>query len=137
MSGKRKKSTRKEERAAWQSLKEQQRLQKLSKAGKLEDCREIPKDAIAANLSEQPPNNSYSPKYYYQDIEFTCADCGVQEVWKARDQKWYYEVVKGPIYSQPKRCRACRKKVREAKAEQRTRMEAARRPQTEGEHRSK
>ncbi len=131
MSGKRKKTTRREERVDWHTHKSQQRLRKLAEAGRLADDGEIPKDAIAADLTQQLPNNSYFPKYFYQDIEFICTDCGVQEVWKAKDQKWFYEVIKGPIYAQPKRCRACRSKVREAKAEQRRQMETAKRRQTD------
>ena len=125
MSGERKKMTLKEKRTEWRARKERQRLEKLAKAGRLVDGREIPEGAIAADVSQQATNNSYSIKYYYRDIEFICADCGSEEVWKAKDQKWYYEVVKGPIYAGPKRCRACRKKQREMKANQRKQMDAA------------
>ncbi|WP_238945951.1 zinc-ribbon domain containing protein [Vandammella animalimorsus] len=39
---------------------------------------------------------------------FTCCRCGAQEVWTAKQQKWWYEVAHGPIYSGAKHCRACR-----------------------------
>lgn len=68
----------------------------------------VPSDAIQADLSQQAPNNSYSARLYYRDYEFNCADCGKPQVWTAADQKWWYEVAKGPIYSQAKRCRECR-----------------------------
>jgi hypothetical protein len=68
----------------------------------------IPRDAIPADLSQQAPNNSVSARLYYRDYEFTCVDCGVKQVWTAEQQKWWYEVAKGSIYSVAKRCRACR-----------------------------
>lgn len=69
---------------------------------------------IAADLSQQAPNNSYSPPLYYEDREFTCVDCGREEVWTAGQQKWWYEVAKGPIFSTAIRCRACRQRLRAA-----------------------
>lgn len=129
--------TSKKQRAASRGKKEQRRLNKLEKEGRLVDGHEVPVGAVAADRSQQAPNNSYSARYYYRDIEFTCADCGSEEVWKAKDQKWYYEVVKGPIYAGPKRCRACRKKQREMKAGQRKQMDAADRPRREEKNDSK
>jgi hypothetical protein len=69
---------------------------------------EIPCDAIPADLSQRAPNNSYSPPTFYRDYEFACVDCGKREVWTAEQQRWWYEVAKGSIYSGAKRCRACR-----------------------------
>jgi hypothetical protein len=65
---------------------------------------ELPKGAVLADLSQQAPNNSYSPPLYYVDRPFTCEDCGREEVWTASQQKWYYEVAKGPIYATAVRC---------------------------------
>ena len=73
--------------------------EKLRKAG-------IPSDAVPADLSQQAPNNSYGPPCYYRDYDFTCVDCGSFQVW--RQQKWWYEVAKGSIYSVAMRCCACR-----------------------------
>jgi hypothetical protein len=67
-----------------------------------------PRGAILADLSQQAPNNSYGPPLYYRDFEFTCVDCGQPQVWTASQQKWWYEVAKGPIFSIAKRCRSCR-----------------------------
>jgi hypothetical protein len=65
---------------------------------------------IRADLSQQRPNNSYGPQRdWYEDAEFTCRDCGRVEVWTAKDQRWYFEVVKAPIYAEAVRCRACRR----------------------------
>lgn len=74
----------------------------------------IPRDAIVADPGRQAPNNSYGPPLYYQDCEFTCADCGIPQVWTAEQQQWWYEVAKGSIYSGAKRCRACRMALRAA-----------------------
>ncbi len=69
----------------------------------------MPEGAIPADLAQQVPNNSYSPPLYYVDYPFKCVDCGSEEVWTAEQQKWYYEVAKGPIQAGAIRCRACRK----------------------------
>jgi len=72
--------------------------------------RALARGAIPADPAKQAPNNSYSPPEYYEDIAFTCRDCGAEEVWTAEQQQWYYEVAKGPIYATAVRCRECRKK---------------------------
>jgi hypothetical protein len=71
---------------------------------------------IPADASKHAPNNSYSPPLFYEDKPFVCADCGKEEIWTALQQKWWYEVAKGTIYSRAVRCRACRK-ARRATAE--------------------
>jgi hypothetical protein len=132
MKGKNKKLTLTEKR----SRQERRRLSKLAKGGRLVDGHEVPIGAIAADPSQQ-----YRPgctaKFFYRDIEFICSDCGAEEVWTAKDQKWYFEVVRAPVYCVPKRCSACRKKHRETKALQRKQMEAAdraRRAKERGTH---
>ena len=52
---------------------------------------------------------------YYEDVPFKCVDCGVDQIWTATQQKWWYEVAKGYTYSFAKRCRACRLTARRAK----------------------
>ena len=76
------------------------------------------------------PNNSYGfPDYvtrgYYLDAPFTCKDCGKPEIWRSTQQKWWYESAKGDMWTTATRCRACRRRERERKAE-------ARRVQLEG-----
>ncbi|HEX2474134.1 MAG TPA: zinc-ribbon domain containing protein [Lacipirellulaceae bacterium] len=105
--------------------RQKQRLKKLARSGLLANGVEMPRGAIAADLSQQSGSSAFSRRNFYTDIEFTCVDCGAEEVWPARDQKWFFEVVKGNIYSMPKRCLTCRKKARQMKAEQRLQMEAA------------
>ncbi len=56
---------------------------------------------------------------FYKDYQFTCRDCGVQQTWTASRQKWWYEEVGGEMESVAIRCRACRVKERERKAEAR------------------
>lgn len=133
MSDKPKKRHLKEQRAELRAKNEQLRLETLAKEGRVVDGHEIPRDAVAADLSQQAPNNSYSPPYYYQDIEFVCVDCGESQVWLAKDRKWYYEVAKGSIYAGPKRCRSCRKRLREIKARHRAQQKAANRAQKKGD----
>lgn len=70
------------------------------------------------------PNNSYSdPEFlkrgYYVDKSFTCRDCGKAEVWTATQQKWWYEVAKGGLFTQALRCRPCRRRERERSNEAR------------------
>ena len=45
---------------------------------------------------------------FYLDLPFTCRKCGKKEIWKARDQKWYYEEAKGHIDARAVECHDCR-----------------------------
>jgi hypothetical protein len=91
--------------------RELDRRLRLALEGRLAHGVEIPPGAVAADLSKQVPNNSYSPRpLFYRDIEFTCTDCGRKRTWTARQQKWYYEVAKGSLYSTAARCSECRRK---------------------------
>lgn len=56
---------------------------------------------------------------YYQDQPFRCKDCGVEEVWTAAQQRWWYEVAQGDVWTMAVRCRACRRQERARKAEAR------------------
>jgi len=88
------------------------RRRKKREIAKMSDIqRTLARGAILADRSKQAPNNSYCPPKYYEDVAFTCRDCGVEEVWTAKQQQWYYEVAKGSIYAQPVRCRECRRKI--------------------------
>ncbi|SFQ43694.1 Probable zinc-ribbon domain-containing protein [Variovorax sp. OK605] len=53
--------------------------------------------------------------HFYIDRLFTC-NCGAEEVWTAKQQKWWCEVAQGSIYSRAVRCYACRKAQRESRA---------------------
>ncbi|UUO06860.1 zinc-ribbon domain-containing protein [Blastopirellula sp. J2-11] len=52
----------------------------------------------------------------YQDQLIRCIGCGTEETWTAMQQKWWYEVMKGSIYSRAVRCRACRRQRRTIRA---------------------
>ena len=71
----------------------------------------LPNGAVLADLGQLSHVNTYGelPKYYL-DIAFTCKDCGVEEIWKAESQKWWYEEAKGHTDSTAVRCRPCRQK---------------------------
>ncbi len=80
-----------------------------------EDPQRVPVDAEKLNLG-----NSYTnPPDYYYDTEFVCQDCGIQQVWTAMQQKWWYEEAGGYFFSTAIRCRACRCQERERKAKAR------------------
>jgi len=83
-----------------------------------------PAGAVPVNSKALAPYNSYSwPEFvtlgYYVDKPFTCRDCGSEQVWRASQQKWWYEVAKGFVYSTAVLCRACRRKEQKRKAEAR------------------
>jgi hypothetical protein len=77
----------------------------------------VNRDALA-------PNNSYGePEFvtrgFYADLPFACIACGKDETWTASQQKWWYEVAKGDVFTTARRCRACRRRERERRAEAR------------------
>jgi hypothetical protein len=86
--------------------------------------RHAPYRFVPVNEELLAPNNSYgAPDFvrrgYYIDTPFRCVDCGKEEVWTGTQQKWWYEVAKGFAYSSAIRCRACRHKERQRRAEAR------------------
>lgn len=81
-------------------------------------------DGAPVNYEALAPNNSYSGSEFmrsgrYTDLPFRCVDCGMDEIWTATQQKWWYEVAKGYIFSTARRCRTCRRKERERRNESR------------------
>ena len=82
-----------------------------------------PRRGVAADMSKQAPNNSWGgPVMAYFDTVFRCRDRGREEVWTAEQQKWYYEVAKGPLYAKAVRCADCRKLLKERKRVQSEQM---------------
>lgn len=71
--------------------------------------------ALPADPSKLDHINTYGwlPEFYI-DKPFRCRDCGKEEIWKAADQKWYYEEAKGHMDATAVRCHNCRK-ARKAK----------------------
>ena len=103
------------------------------KYSKKQNTTGIPPGAVAADRTQQVPNNSHdATPTYYVDIKFKCCDCKTVEIWTAKQQKWYYEVAKGPLYARAVRCRACRDQIKAAKDIQREQMRAAEQSQDDG-----
>ncbi|HET9404281.1 MAG TPA: zinc-ribbon domain containing protein [Burkholderiales bacterium] len=89
-----------------------------------------PAGVVRVNAEALAPYNSYgTPLFvqrgYYEDVRFTCSGCGSREVWRAAQQKWWYEVAKGNVCSGAKLCRACRRR-------EQARRDEARRVHLEG-----
>ena len=80
-----------------------------------------PGGLVRVNPGALAPNASYSvPPFvqtgYYEDRPFTCKDCGRAEIWRATQQKWWYEIAKGGQDSVAAHCRPCRRKRQAARA---------------------
>lgn len=94
-----------------------------------------PAGLVPVNVSALAPYNSYgTPDFvargYYLDVPFTCAGCGSQEIWRAAQQKWWYEVAKGFVYSTARHCRRCRRREQARRAAARkTHLDGLRRRQ--------
>lgn len=79
--------------------------------------RPTPDRAVLVNLDALRPYTSCGAPYFvelgfYRDVAFACIDCGRQQVWRASQQKWWYEVAKGHVESRAIRCRPCRARER-------------------------
>jgi hypothetical protein len=94
-----------------------------------------PPGLVRVNEEALAPYNSYgTPLFvkrgYYEDVPFTCSGCGSREIWRAAQQKWWYEVAKGYVYSGAKLCRACRRREQSRRDEaRRTHLEGLKRRQ--------
>ena len=89
-----------------------------------------PPGLVPVNVDALAPYNSYGTPHfvargYYEDIPFKCANCGNAQVWRAAQQKWWYEIAKGNVESTAKLCRTCRRR-------EQARRQEARRVQLEG-----
>jgi len=100
----------KRKKRKFDAKREKRRLKQLVDEGRVKNQVGIPAGAVAADLAQQVPNNSYSAKpLFYVDKQFACIDCGREETWTAEQQKWYYEVAKGSLYATAVHCRECRR----------------------------
>jgi hypothetical protein len=103
------------EKHAKRALKE-----RLKNGARLVDGVELPPGAILANWNALQHNFAVDPDTtyprFYANLAFQCRDCGSDEVWTARQQKWWYETAKGLLGSVAIRCRSCRRKERERAA---------------------
>jgi hypothetical protein len=100
---------------------------RLERAQKLEEASKRPDVRFNSSGQREPGvepanreilsrhNNTYGPlPERYLDRAFMCRDCGEQQVWTAKQQKWWYEVAHGHIDSVAVRCLPCRRKQRAA-----------------------
>ncbi len=113
MSNKRKRAELDRRRAAKREVVAAGQRAAAIAAGRVANGIVLPDGAVAADLTKQRPNNSYSPKLFYTGEPFCCIDCGKDEIWTAERQKWFYEVAQGSIYARAVRCRTCRREHRE------------------------
>ncbi|MEW5788810.1 MAG: zinc-ribbon domain containing protein [Pseudomonadota bacterium] len=101
------------------------RLSKQHRAShRVDGFRVRPEGTEPVNPARLRPNNSYGvPDFvwrgYYKDMAFRCVDCGVEQVWTAQRQRWWYEVAQGDVYSTARRCAPCRLKERQRKEDAR------------------
>jgi hypothetical protein len=73
------------------------------------DQQRLHPSAVPANAAKLSHINTYgSLPEFYLDRPFTCRKCGKTEIWKASDQKWYYEEAKGHIDAKAVECHDCR-----------------------------
>jgi hypothetical protein len=119
----------KERRAAKRAKKAAAEVLVRAKAQATERAKRL-REQVLVNPSLLRPTNSYGipdfvEREFYVDRPFVCKDCGKAEVWTATQQKWWYETAKGDVWTAAVRCRPCRRRERERKAE-------ARRVQLEG-----
>lgn len=77
----------------------------------------LPIGAIRGNVRSQDfCRMCHVPKYYYQDIDKTCVQCGQDFIFSAKEQKYWYESLKFHFDSVAIRCPKCRKVRRSVKA---------------------
>ena len=79
---------------------------------------------VLVNSARLGRNSSYGipgfvQRGYYVDMPFRCKDCGVNEVWTDTQQKWWYEIAHGDLWTVAVRCRACRRTERARKSKAR------------------
>lgn len=72
---------------------------------------------VVVNPANLRPTNSYgTPEFvkrgYYVDFPFNCKDCGKSQVWSPSQQRWWYEIAKGDVWTVATRCRTCRQRER-------------------------
>jgi hypothetical protein len=84
---------------------------------------------VVVNPSNLRPTNSYgTPDFvargYYVDFPFKCKDCGSAEVWSPTQQRWWYEIAKGDVWTVATRCRPCRQRERARRTSARESAEA-------------
>jgi hypothetical protein len=100
---------------------------RLLKASQLEAKRLA--GQVVVNTANLRPTASYgTPEFvargYYVAFPFRCKDCEKQEVWSPTQQRWWYEIAKGDVWTVATRCRPCRQRERARRAAAREVAEA-------------
>lgn len=98
--------------AAEQSSAQKARWEREAAGGVLVDS-----SKLAADGSASVPE--FVGRGYYMDEPFACQECGREEIWTATQQKWWYEVAKGSVWTTARLCRPCRRDARERRSEAR------------------
>lgn len=119
-------------------LKAKKTIQAKKKALKQKESRindgtiqEVDRGALVPDGSYGCP--TFVERGYYVDIPFVCKDCGKDETWTAAQQKWWYEIAKGGVWTTARRCRLCRRRERERQNEaRRVHLEGLRRKRRNG-----
>jgi len=109
----------KQRRAELKARRTERRAKDAPRPAQRESGRLVPVDeaALAPYSSYGAPD--FVTRGYYVDRPFKCAGCGADEVWTGTQQKWWYEVAKGYVYSGAKLCRKCRRREQARRAEAR------------------
>jgi len=77
----------------------------------------ISKELLDHHVSYSDPE--FLKRGTYLPMHFVCEGCGKHEIWTSHQQKWWYEIAKGDLFSIAKRCRPCRAKERQRKSDAR------------------
>lgn len=78
---------------------------------KQHDPNHLPPGAVRADHDKLMHINTYGElPGFYIDKPFICRDCGIEQIWTAKQQQWWYEEAKGHIDSFAVKCRECRQK---------------------------
>jgi hypothetical protein len=76
---------------------------------------------VLVNPKNLRPTNSHdTPEFlkrgYYVDMPFNCKSCGTAQVWTETQQRWWYEIAKGDVWTIAVLCRPCRKREQARRA---------------------
>ncbi|WP_235835077.1 zinc-ribbon domain containing protein [Piscinibacter terrae] len=76
------------------------------------------KNQVVVNVDKLRPTNSFgTPDFvargFYADRPFNCKTCASPQVWTATQQRWWYEIAQGDVWTVAVLCRPCRRRERE------------------------
>ena len=76
-------------------------------------------DQLAPDDTHCNSRPDFAVRGYYVDQPFECRGCGEPQNWTAAQQKWWYEVAKGNVWTKARFCRPCRRLERARREEAR------------------